>query len=91
MSVATSTASTALGSAGKRSIGDVNMEIHDISMASGDTSATATAKALSRVDYAILVADVTQTAVPTYSGAVATFTFTDPAATVKGSVILLGR
>jgi len=91
MSTAASTVSTAISSAGKRSIGDVNMEIHDIGIVSGDTGATATAKSLSRVDYAILVANVTQTAAPTYSSNVATFTFTDPVATVKGSVILFGR
>lgn len=90
MSVGASVASTALGQ-GKRSIGDVNIEIHDYSAVSGDTSATATAKSLSRVDYAILIGDVTQSAVPTYSTNVATFTFADPAATVKCQIILLGR
>lgn len=93
MSVAASAVSTALGSAGKRSIGDVNLEIHTIGFVSGDTSATATASALSRIDLAILVADVTQSAVPSINsaGTVATFTVTDPAATVKGHVLLIGR
>ena len=91
MSVAASSATNNLGSAHARSIGDVKMEIHDISIISGDVSATATATALSRIDYAILVAAVSQSAVPSYSGKVATFTFVDPAATVKGSVIILGR
>ena len=90
MSTAASVVTTKLG-APSRSIGDVKIEVHDIGIVSGDTGATATASQLSRVDYAILVAAVTQTAVPTYSGAVATFTFADPAATVKGSVILFGR
>lgn len=92
MSVAaSSTAITQLGSAGKRSIGDINMEIQDIGIVSGDTSATSTAASLSKVDYAILIADVRQTAVATYSGTVATFSFADPVATVKGTVILLGK
>lgn len=91
MSAATSAVSTALGSAAKRAIGDVNMEIHTIGFVSGDTTATATATALSRIDLAILVAAVVQSAVPTISGTTATFTVTDPAATVKGHVILLGR
>lgn len=91
MSTAASTVSTALSSAVKRSIGDVCIELHDISIISGDTGATATGKSLHRVDYAILIADVLQTAVPTYSGNVATFTFNDPVATVKGQIILFGR
>lgn len=90
MSTAAAAASTALGHPA-RSIGDIKMEIMDIGIVSGDTGATAAASGLSRVDYAILVANVTQTAVPTYSGKTATFTFTDPVATVKGSVILFGR
>lgn len=90
MSVGASVVSTALG-APSRSIGDVMMEIHDYSTVSGDTSATATAKSLHRVDYAILIGAVTQTAVPTYSNNVATFTFSDPVATVKCQIILFGR
>lgn len=90
MSTAASAVVTALG-APSRSIGDVKMEIHSLGIVSGDTGATATASQLSRVDYAILIADVVQTAVPTYSGAVATFAFTDPATTVKGNVLLFGR
>lgn len=90
MSIAASSVTTKLG-APKRSIGDIMMEIHDISIVSGDVGATATGSQMSRVDYAILIADVSQSAVPTYSGSVATFTFADPVATVKGSVILFGR
>lgn len=88
---ASTSAITAFGSAGKRSIGDIFFEIQDLAIVSGDTGATATAQSLSRVDYAILVGYVLQSAVPTYSGKVATFTFTDPAATVKAQVILFGR
>lgn len=88
---ASTTAITQLGSAGKRSIGDVNIEIQDISIVSGDTGATSTAASLSTVLYAILIADVAQTAVATYSGKVATFTFTDPTTTIKGSVLLIGK
>jgi hypothetical protein len=90
MSTAAAAASTSLGQL-SRSIGDVKMQIMDIGIVSGDTGATATATGLSRVDYAILIADVTQTAVATYSQNVATFTFDDPVATIKGSVLLFGR
>ena len=90
MTTAAATASTAL-SYPAFSVGPVKMQIMDIGIISGDDGATATADRLSQVDYAILVADVTQTAAVTYSGNVATFTFTDPAATVKGTVILLGK
>lgn len=91
MSVATSTVSTKALTAGSTSIGPTKIEIHDIGIVSGNTSATATATRLHVVDYAILMADVTQTAVPTYSTNVATFTFTDPVATVKGTIILFGK
>lgn len=91
MSTAAATAITALGSAAARSIGDVKLEIMDIGMVSGDTGATATASSLARVDYAILIANVRQSAAPTISGATATFTFADPVATVKGHVLLFGR
>lgn len=90
MSASVATQSTALG-AGKRSIGDVFIEIQDVAHISGDTTCVATAKSLSRVDYAILCSSVVQTAVPTYSGASATFTFNDPVATVKGQIIMFGR
>lgn len=87
---ASSSAITNLGAA-TRSIGDVKIEIQEMTIVSGDTAATATAQGLSRVDYAMLLADVVQTAFPTYSGKVATFAFTDPAATVKAQVLLFGR
>lgn len=74
-----------------QSIGNIKIEIMDVPIVSGNTGATATALSLYRVDYAILSANVVQTAVPTYATNVATFTFTDPVATVKGQCILFGR
>lgn len=71
--------------------GPIKMQVMDIGIISGDTSATATADRLSKVDYAILIANVVQSSVPTYSNNIATFTFTDPVATVKGSVLLFGK
>lgn len=71
--------------------GPIKCQIMDIGIVSGDTGATATADRLSEVDYAILIANVRQSSVPTFSGNVATFTFADPVATVKGSVLLFGK
>lgn len=86
------TVSTALGSAGKRSIGDVFIEIQDVALVSGNVSAVATASALSTVLYAIWICNAAPlTGVATYSTNTATFAFADPAATVKGTVILFGR
>jgi hypothetical protein len=89
MTTAVATASTALNYP-HFSWGPVKVQIMDMPIISGDTVATATATRLSRVDYAILIAGVVQTAVPTYATNVATFAFTDPAATCKGQVLLFG-
>lgn len=86
------TVTTTLGSAGKFSIGPVNIEIQDVALVSGNTSMVATAASLSRVDYAIYIGGgLGMTAVTTYSGNQATFAFTDPVATIKGHIILFGR
>jgi hypothetical protein len=90
MSTAAAAAQTAL-SYPAFAWGPVKVQIMDIGIVSGDTGATATATNLSAVDYAILIANVRQSAVPTYSSNVATFTFADPVATVKGHVILFGK
>lgn len=90
MTVAAATNSTALAYPAF-AWGAVKVQLMDMPIVSGNTSATATADRLSQVDYAILIGDVTQTAVPTYATNVATFTFTDPAATVKAQVILFGK
>lgn len=73
------------------SLGPVKVQILDLGIVSGDVSATATATGLSSVDYAILIGNVRQSAVPTYATNVATFTFADPVATVKGHVLCFGR
>lgn len=84
--------STAFSSAGKRSIGDIFIEIQDVALVSGNVSATVTASSLSRIDYCVWCGGGTGlTAVITYSGNTATLAFTDPVATIKGSVILFGR
>lgn len=74
------------------SIGFEKMEIQSVAVVSGDTGATITAKNLSRVDCALVTGGpVTLTAQPTYSGAVATLAFTDPAASAFLQIILLGK
>lgn len=90
MTIAAATVSSALP-APSFSIGPTKIQIMDIGIVSGDTGATATASSLSLVDYAILIANVRQSAVPTMSGNVATFTFVDPVATVKGHVLCFGK
>lgn len=91
MSVAAApTVITQFGSAGKRSIGDVNMEIMEMPLISGDVSAVVTASALSRIDYCVVVG-ASLTSYPTYSNNTATLAFVNPAATVKAVVILFGR
>ncbi len=90
MTTALATASTAL-SYPSFSMGPIKVQIMDLPIISGDTAATATATRLSTVDYAILVGGVVQGSVPTYAANVATFAFTDPAATVKAQVILFGK
>lgn len=89
MSVSAATAKTNLLS-NTISLGIVKMQVFDIAHISGDTTCVVTADRMNTVLGAILCSSVVQTSAPTYSGAAATFTFTDPAATVKGQCIVFG-
>ncbi len=81
-----------MGSAGKAAVGPFMIEIQDVSLVSGNTTMTVTASALSRIDYCVWAGGgLGLTAAITYSGNTATLAFTDPVATIKGSVILFGR
>lgn len=80
---------TQLGSAGKRAFGDKFIEIQEMPVISGDVSAVVTSKSLSRIDYCIVIG-VTLTSYPTYSNNTAALAFTDPAATLKAQLILIG-
>lgn len=71
------------------SIGPVCIQLLDFSVASGDTSGTATADRLNNV-IAAIVTGVTQTAAPTFSGNVITLAFVNPAATRYGQIIAIG-
>jgi hypothetical protein len=73
------------------SLGPKKVEIQTLAIVSGDTVGTITAAGLSRVDHAIVVVgSLVLTAAPTYSNAVVTLAFTDPAASLFGSIILIG-
>lgn len=75
----------------KVSLGAINYQVVDYTVASGDTSATLTAPSLSRVMHVIDGSSVlAHSAAPTYSGATATLAFTVPTSTAatltKGGV-----
>lgn len=71
------------------SIGPLKIQIMDVSVASGDTSGTATADNLAEARWAIL-SGLTQTAAPTFSGNQVTVAFVDPAATRYAQLIVFG-
>jgi hypothetical protein len=74
------------------SIGFENIEMQTVAVVSGDTGATVTAKALQRVDFALVCGGpVTLTAQPTYSANAVTLAFTDPAASRFLQVVLFGK
>jgi hypothetical protein len=72
------------------SLGPLKIQLFDIAHVTGDTTCVVTGDRMSRAVFGILASSVVQTTAPAYSGAGVTFTFTDPAATVKGQCILLG-
>ncbi len=72
------------------SIGPWKMQIHNFSAASAATGGTITASGMHEVIFCS-VTGVSQTAAPTFSGNVVTIAFTDPAATVHGQAIVIGR
>jgi hypothetical protein len=73
------------------SIGPVKIQIMTWSAASADVSGTITADKLSSLDHVLLSGGLALTAQPTYSANVATLAFADPAATVAGLVICIGK
>lgn len=87
MSVAAATAAT--NAPRTWSLGIVKIQVFDLPFVSGNTTCTVTADTMSTVFWGLLTG-VTQTAAPTYATNVATFTFTDPAATIKGQAFVIG-
>lgn len=69
--------------------GPLRAEIHTWTAASGDTSGTVTASRLSTVHHCI-VDGLQSTAAPVCSGKTAVLAFTNPGATVYGTLLLIG-
>jgi hypothetical protein len=88
MSVSVATAAANIGRTW--SLGPVKIQLFDVPHVSGDTTCTVTGDRMNTALFGLLASSVVQTSAPSYSGATATFTFTDPAATVKGQAILIG-
>lgn len=84
----------------KWSVGPVKFELQTFTCTSTDTSGSVTAKDLSTVDAAVLLASGTlcETSAPSISGTTVTLAFADPAAactgysaaTINGYVLLIG-
>lgn len=87
MSAAAGVASTTVSRSW--SLGPVKIQLFTVAFISGDTTATITGTGMTTAYFSLLTG-VTQTAAATYSGAVATHTFTDPAATIFGQCFLVG-
>lgn len=69
--------------------GPLKAEIFTWTAASADVSGTITSKNLHTI-YHILIDGIVLTAAPTFAAGVATLSFADPAATVYGTLMLIG-
>ena len=87
MSAATGAAVTNL--ARTWSIGPVKIQVFDLAIVSGDTTAVCTGDRMKSALWAFMAGPV-QTAAPTYSGGAVTFTFADPTASRYGQAIVFG-
>lgn len=87
MSAATGAAVTKI--ARTFSIGPIKVQVFDVAIVSGDTTAVCTADRMTSVYWGFMTS-LAQTAAPTYSGAAATFTFADPTASRYAQCILFG-
>lgn len=72
------------------SLGPLKMEIQTWTAENTDTAGTVTASRLETVDH-IIIDGMEQTAAPSISGKTITLAFTDPGASVAGTLILLGK
>lgn len=73
------------------SIGPLKVQIFTWTAASGDTSGTITADALSTAKHVIIDGlGKGMSAAPTFSGNVVTLAFADPVATVAGTALVIG-
>lgn len=73
------------------SIGPLKIQVFTYSAASADVAGTITATGLNEAMHVILDGAIHHTAAPTFSGNVVTLAFADPAATVYGTAIVIGR
>ena len=73
------------------SLGPVKMQIMTYAAASGDTSGTITADAMTTLMHCVVDGAIHQTTAVSFSGNVATLTFADPLATITGTILLIGR
>lgn len=73
------------------SVGPLKMQVLTYSVASGDTSGTVTADALSSISHIVLDGGLVLSAAPTFATNVATLAFVNPAATRYGTCIVFGR
>lgn len=74
------------------SLGPIKCQLMSYTVASGDTSGTITADGLSTISHVqVSGAAGIFSAVPTYSGNVATITFVNPLATRQGAIMVFGK
>ncbi len=71
------------------SVGPMKQQVLTFSVASGDTTGTATATNLANIE-GVIVTGLTLTAAPTFSDNVVTLAFVDPVATRYGQIIVYG-
>lgn len=72
------------------SIGPLKIQIMTYAAASADVSGTVTADGLSSAQH-IILDGLQQTTAASFSGNVVTLAFEDPAATVTGTLIVIGK
>lgn len=84
-------ATDATGESRAMSLGPLKAQLLTWAAASGDTSGTITADKLYLVQAVIIDGGLVMSAVPSFSGNVVTLAFNDPAATVKGDIMVLGK
>lgn len=71
------------------SLGIIKVQVFDLAIVSGDTTAVCTADSMTTAYWAFMTSQP-QTAAPTYSGAAVTFTFADPTANRFAQAIVFG-
>lgn len=72
------------------SVGPLKVQLLNYTAASADVAGTITADKLTSAEF-IIITGLELTAAPAYSGNKVTLAFTDPAATIAGTVMVFGR